>query len=136
MGGRTPSATKKPANFNRFLSLRDRSRSASGGRSVSPAVKQRADGDLDPARGKSPRLDGNAVFIAMEAGEKKIHKGRQGMTTMKDFLSKVDNSVDAALKDFLGGMVDALDGVFDTLVDISSAIVDNAATKSPGKEKG
>ena len=108
MGGRTPSATKKPANFNRFLSLRDRSRSASGGRSVSPAVKQRADGDLDPARGKSPRLDGNAVFIAMEAVEKKIHKGRQGMTTMKDFLSKVDNSVDAALKDFLGGMVDCL----------------------------
>ena len=87
-------------------------------------------------RGKSPRLDGNAVFIAMEAVEKKIQKGRQGMTTMKDFLSKADNNVDAAMSEFLGGLVDALDGVFDTLVDISSAIVDNAATKSPGKEKG
>ena len=127
---------KKPANFNRFLSLRDRSRSASGGRSVSPTVKRRADGDPDLVRGKSPRLDGNAVFIAMEAVEKKIQKGRQGMTTMKDFLSKADNNVDTAMKEFLGGLVDALDGVFDTLVDISSAIVDNAATKSPGKEKG
>ena len=127
---------KKPANFNRFLSLRDRSRSASGGRSVSPAVKRRADGDPDLVRGKSPRLDGNVVFIAMEAVEKKIQKGRQGMTTMKDFLSKADNNVDAAMSEFLGGLVDALDGVFDTLVDISSAIVDNAATKSPGKEKG
>ena len=127
---------KKPANFNRFLSLRDRSRSASGGRSVSPAVKRRADGDPDLVRGKSPRLDGNAVFIAMEAVEKKIQKGRQGMTTMKDFLSKADNNVDAAMSEFLGGLVDALDGVLDTLVDISSAIVDNAATKSPGKEKG
>ena len=56
------------------------------------------EGDQDPSRGKSPRLEGNAVFIAMEADEVKINKGKQGIVALKEFLAKADSGVDNPLK--------------------------------------
>ena len=130
----------KPPYSNRFALLQDRSRSlsASGGGPppLSPAVKRRSDEITDPLKGKNPRLDSNLVFAAMESFEVKLNKGKQGMNSLKEFLAKADSGVDNPLKEFLGGLVDALDSVFDTLTDLSSVVVDRSAMREPEKVRG
>ena len=103
---------------------------------LSPAVKRRSDEITDPLKGKNPRLDSNLVFTAMESFEVKLNKGKQGMNSLKEFLAKADSGVDNPLKEFLGGLVDALDSVFDTLTDLSSVVVDRSAMREPEKVRG
>ena len=128
---------KRPPFSNRFEMLRDRSRTPSiSGRSLSLAVKRRLDENSGQTKGKNPRLDGNAVFVAMEAAEAKISKGKQGIAVLKECLTKADSRVDNSLKEFLGGVVDSFDSVLDIMVDITSAMVDKSAFRDPEKVRG
>ena len=130
---------KNPTNnSNRFLVLRDRSRtpSVSGrGPPLSPAVKRRNEDD-SAGNGKNPRMD--SVFENMKGVELKIDKGKQAVAGIKVLLTKVGNGADDQLKELFGGLVDGLDGVFGILTNITSIIVDNAAPgkHSPRKEGG
>ena len=130
---------KKPPFSNRFALLRDRSRSLStpgSGPPLSPAVKRRSDDGPDPTRGKTPRLDNNSIFAAMESVEKKLEKGKKGLDALKGFLAKTDTGVEGALKEFLGGVVDSLDNVFDSLTEVASTLVDKGAASAPVKVRG
>ena len=130
---------KNPPLSNRFALLRDRSRSLStsgSGPPLSPAVKRRSDNGPDPSRGKTPRLDNNSIFAAMESVEKKLEKGKKGLDALKGFLAKTDTGVEGALKEFLGGVVDSLDNVFDSLTEVASTLVDKGAAPTPVKVRG
>ena len=58
------------------------------------------------------------------------------MTALKEFLAKADSGVENSLKEFLGGLVDSFDTVFDSLTDIESALMDKSAIREPAKVTG
>ena len=116
----------KPSNSNRFMLLRDRSRSVSAsGRLPSPSqsTKRRAEEEAAKA-GKSARIDRNTTFLSMETVEKNISQGRKTVEKLKSSLAS-DESCNSFLKEFLGGVVDSLDAMANSVEALASVIVDN-----------
>ena len=127
----------KPPNSNRFMLLRDRSRSVSvSGRlpSPSPAAKRRAE-DEAAKSGKAARIDVNSMFLSMEVVEKKIAQGRKAADKLKSSLIK-DESCNSFLKEFLGGVIDSLDSMADAVEALSSVAVDGQAAPLPPHQSG
>ena len=127
----------KPPNSNRFMLLRDRSRSVSvSGRlpSPSPAAKRRAEDEAAKA-GKAARIDANSLFLSMEVVEKKIAQGRKAADKLKSSLIK-DESCNSFLKEFLGGVIDSLDSMADAVEALSSVAVDGQAAPLPPHQSG
>ena len=122
----------KPSNSNRFMLLCDRSRSVSvSGRlpSPSPATKRRAEEEAAKS-GKSARIDRNTIFLSMETVEKNISQGRRTVEKLKSSLAS-DESCNSFLKEFLGGVVDSLDAMANSVEALASVIVDNPARDRP-----
>ena len=123
-GDQRESGMRPPAG-NRFMLLRDRSRSVStSGRlpSPSPATKRRAEEEVAKA-GKAARVDRNATFLSMEVVEKSIAQGRKTVDKLKSSLAG-DESCNSFLKEFLGGLVDSLDAMANSVEALASVWVD------------
>jgi len=122
----------RPPNSNRFLSLRDRSRSssASGRVPITPTTKRPAD-DADFPSGKNPRMDANnMIFKNFEKVEANISKTREVLASVRATVLKA--ALDGPVSEILGGLLLALDNMSETQVMIASAIVDSSASVRKG----
>ena len=130
--GSTKDNGKHPPNFNRFAAL-SRDRSVSATRIPVTPTSKRPPEDLDLPNSKLPRVDNNSVFKDLASTEVKLAMIQQTITKTKETL--MGATVDGVLSGILGGILDALEGIVETQVGISSALVDGLGLLG-GKAKG